>query len=396
MVCNFIFFKSTETWKKNHKKSADLFNVINNTVICLTNCFFGLNIIPSRVFLLIADDIVLHIEIPRDDNCNLVVHILWLCVYKWPWMGSETHTNCLTLSASVCHVWKLFYWEQIPHRTSHTAFHSGSRWTTVSWLLFRAHSSRALVGSDTVDGPSSAGVINDFLWLIPNSPSIVDPLFPTEPPPLVHHHAIPVPPFGNVRCTRWINGLRVCYQRSRKRWQTKGGGDFTKTRQRFEELHIQKKKTHYQRHSCRWPITRNFNNAGSHRPKTPRWSDRKMWQKLKCNHVSATDFGAFIIYVSSNHSLLYWRHHREKETLCQAKNGVLFDLLQSPIILITLNKTEHMAKWTCTHTQITQCVYVCVSFREAALAHLPTPPSLWPKILPLFHHILYMPTGPSL
>lgn len=139
--------------------------------------------IPSWVFLLIADDIVLHIEIPRDDNCNLVIHILWLCVYKWPWMGSETHTNCLSLSASVCHVWELFYWEQIPHRRSHTAFHSGSCWTTVSWLLLHTHSSRALVGSDTVDGPSSAGVINDFLWLIPNSPSIVDPLFPTETPP---------------------------------------------------------------------------------------------------------------------------------------------------------------------------------------------------------------------
>lgn len=114
-----------------------IFIVINNSVINRKNtsdqllCAFALHTIPNQVFLLIAADIVLHIEIPRDDNCNLDVRILWLCLYKWPWMGSETHTNCV---ASVCRVWRIFYWQpsaDSSQEVTHTALHSGSDWTTI-------------------------------------------------------------------------------------------------------------------------------------------------------------------------------------------------------------------------------------------------------------------------
>lgn len=81
-----------------------------------------------------------------------------------------------------------------------------------SQALLHTHSSRALASSHTVDSPSSAGVINDFLWLLSNSPSIVDPLFPIEgpPPPPPQPCASSVPPLQKRdRWTKISEGQEV-------------------------------------------------------------------------------------------------------------------------------------------------------------------------------------------
>lgn len=64
-----------------------------------TVLFFAPNTIPSRVFLLIAADIVLHIEIPRDDNCNFGrSHIMTASLQKalnGLWDSHQLHSLCL-------------------------------------------------------------------------------------------------------------------------------------------------------------------------------------------------------------------------------------------------------------------------------------------------------------
>lgn len=54
-----------------------------------------------------------------------------------------------------------------------------------SWGDSQTHTSHSLTGSHTVDSPSSFEVINDFLWLPSNSPSIVNQLVLIEATPLV-------------------------------------------------------------------------------------------------------------------------------------------------------------------------------------------------------------------
>lgn len=80
--------------------------------------------------------------------------------------------HALPLSVSYC-VWYIFHrpqWAEIPHGGPYSITIHDSQ----------THSSHALTGSHTVDSPSSSEVINDFLWLPSNSPSIVNPLFLIE------------------------------------------------------------------------------------------------------------------------------------------------------------------------------------------------------------------------
>lgn len=66
-----------------------------------------------------------------------------------------------------------------------------------------------------MDGPSSSEVINDFLWLSSNSPSIVNPLFLIEATPLVLSLSLLL--------ETWLDGLRCIIGGNGKSWQAGGG-----------------------------------------------------------------------------------------------------------------------------------------------------------------------------
>lgn len=111
---------------------------------------------------------------------NLDFHIFWLCNCLQVALNgcSEAHTIC---TASVCLLVSMIYFPLTAQSTDSPQWVTHSITFRVtqdynSQALSHTHSSHALAGSHTVDSPSSAGVINDFLWLLSNRPSIVDPL----------------------------------------------------------------------------------------------------------------------------------------------------------------------------------------------------------------------------
>ena len=80
-------------------------------------------------------------------------------------LEQTTYTIC---TASVCLLWYIFHWQHrahtlvVGHTQQYIQGHKGLQFT---------HSSHAFEGRHAVDSPSTAGVINDFLWLLSNSPS---------------------------------------------------------------------------------------------------------------------------------------------------------------------------------------------------------------------------------
>lgn len=94
-----------------------------------------------------------------------------------PWNTHHLHG----LSQSIWYIFHRQHRAQIPHSGSHTALHSGSYSAHNSWGGCRTHIAPMLQQAVTQwTSPCSAGVINDFLWLPSNSPSIVSPLFLIE------------------------------------------------------------------------------------------------------------------------------------------------------------------------------------------------------------------------
>lgn len=133
-----------------------------------------------------------------------------------------------TRTTSVCLLVYMIYFPLAAQSTDSPQWvtHSSIRFRVIqrysSWGLSQTHISHALAGSHTVDSPSSAEVINDFLWLSSNSPSIVNPLLLIEA----------TPPFLSLspssRCylclsfrKRWLYGHTP--SENRKSWQAGGG-----------------------------------------------------------------------------------------------------------------------------------------------------------------------------
>lgn len=96
------------------------------------------------------------------------------------------HLRCLCLSRNVYDIFSTGSREHRFPTVGHTQHYiQGHTALQFMGAVAHTHSSHALAGSHTVDSRPSAEVINDFLWLPSNSPSIVNPLFPIEATPPV-------------------------------------------------------------------------------------------------------------------------------------------------------------------------------------------------------------------
>lgn len=123
----------------------------------------------------------------------------YFCLCKcsgFEWVLWTHIPSALPLSLNVCDIFSTGSREHRFPTVGHTQHYIQGQ-TALQFIggggLSHTHSSHALAGSHTVDSHSSAGVINDFLWIPSNSPSIVNPLFLIEATPLC---AISFPPFG--------------------------------------------------------------------------------------------------------------------------------------------------------------------------------------------------------